>query len=252
MFHVVTVFLTPDARRADAALEPSEHRKMAREDLFVLLEQFRQISPVENLEAEPSINITGPGGKFIVRTGLGKLYVYNARDPSAPYAELTTSEFIAQLERAPASPPSAVEGEEPTAQPPAKTPSRGIAAAILAAGLALNGYTLYSVSYVESVNPRLDVTLIVDPAERKMRQNDVVGTYATGNQPGDRIIVITADEQVAFSELGARKREMEGRATYRLGRRAGKLCLATASSGIIEVRDIDTIVYYRDTYRRTK
>ena len=136
--------------------------------------------------------------------------------------------------------------------PSSGAPHRGIAVAILVAGLALNGYTLHSVFYVENVNARPDVTLITDAAELRMRQHDVIGTFATGGQPGDRVIAVSPDGRVAFSELGSRNGVADNSDTYRIGRRAGKLCLTTTDSGIIDARNIDTLVYYRDTYRRTK
>ena len=136
--------------------------------------------------------------------------------------------------------------------PPPRAAHRGIAVAILVAGLALNGHTVYSVFNVDNVNARPEVALITDATELRMRQHDVIGTFATGAQPGDRVIVVSPGGRVAFSELGLRDGGSANSDTYRIGRRAGKLCLTTTDSGIIDARNIDTLVYNRDTYRRTK
>lgn len=252
MFQVATVSLSADAGQAHASLGTTQLGDLSGADLFALLERFRQLDAVQNLEAEPHLAITTPSGRFLIRTGQGKLYLYNARDSAEPYSELTPAEIITHLERhaIPHAPDPSLTDSTPPSAPSA--PHRGIAAAILAAGLALNGYTLYSVFYVETVNVRPDVTLITDAAELKTRQFDVVGTFATGGQPGDRTIVVGADGRVAFSEIGSRNRVTDNADTYRIGRRAGKLCLTTIDSGVIDVLNIDTLVYYRDTYRRTK
>jgi hypothetical protein len=252
MFQVATISLSADARQANAALGTTPLGEVSRADLFALLERFRQIDAVQNIEAEPHFSINAPAGKFLVRTGQGKLFLYNARDSSAPYAELTTAEIITQLETSSSSrAPFSEHIPSPPASPP-RAPHRGIAAAILVTGFALNGYTLYSVFYVEEVNSRPDVTLITDAAELKMRRHDVVGVFATGGKPGDRTIEISPDGRVKFSELGLRTGAAETTDTYRVGRHAGKLCLATTDSGTIDVLNIDALIYYRDTYRRTK
>ena len=92
------------------------------------------------------------------------------------------------------------------------------------------------------------------------------GTVAekAGAQPGDRVITVGADGRVTFAEVGAATSLNNGTDTYRLGRHekkarspsassdTGRLCLTTTDSGVIDILNIDTLIYYRDTYRRTK
>ena len=69
---------------------------------------------------------------------------------------------------------------------------------------------------------------------------------------GDRVIAIDAGGNVRLQELGAHGTvQSETAGTYRLGRRDRRLYLALADGGQIEVTNRDTLVYYRDTYRRT-
>jgi hypothetical protein len=262
MFRVSTVNLSPDGRRFDPQAGTIDLGELPADQLVDLLERFRGIDPVENTEAEPHITATGRAGKFLVRTGRGKLFLYNARDSIEPYAELTADEIVVQLERtAVTAPPfasmTATDSGSSPAVPPApamhrSAPHRGIAAAILVTGLALNGYTLYSVFYTESVNEQPAVTLVTDPAELASRQQELLGTYRTGEQPGDRIIAIEADGRIRFTEIGSKNSVVNNADAYRLGRRAGKYCLTTAESGLIDIVDIDTLTYYRDTYRRVR
>jgi hypothetical protein len=262
MFRVSTVNLSPDAGRSDPQAGTIELGDLSAAELVELLERFRHINPVENTDAEPHVVAFGRSGKFLVRTGRGKLYLYNARDTVEPYAELTAAEIVTQLERtAVTAPPfatmsaadSVATATAPQAVAPHRSaPHRGIAAAILVTGLALNGYTLYSVFYTESVNEQPAVTLVTDPAELASRQRELPGAYRTGEQPGDRIITIEPDGRVRFTEIGSKNSLVNNADTYRIGRRAGKYCLTTADSGLIDIVDIDTLTYYRDTYRRVR
>ena len=102
------------------------------------------------------------------------------------------------------------------------------------------------------MHPNPDVRLPTDAKEAAARQAEVAGTYATGSRIGDRIIALQHDGRVDFSEVGRLSPGTAPPDTYRIGRRGPKLCLLTAESGLIEVANIDTVVYYRDVYRRTR
>jgi len=250
MFKVTTLNLAPDTRSALPAPDPTDLGELSADEFGALLARFRDLDSVQNLETDPHLVVTARAGKFIVRTSRGKLLLYDARDITAPYAELTVAEILAHLDRAPAAPVAADTLGDASAKA-ASAPHRGIAFAILVAGLVLNGYTLYSVFYTETVSEKPAVTLLVDPAEIAARQHDALGTFATGSQPGDRIIEVKPDG-VRFFALGSRGNLADNSDTYRLGHHGKNLCLATAESGVIDLTGIDTLVYYRDAYRRTK
>ena len=249
MLHVSTVNLSADTTAAGADFGLNQLGELSAAELVVLLERLRAIDAIQNAEADPHILIAARAGNFLVRTGQGKLLLYNARDTTEPYSELTAEQIVAQVDRAVTGAPFAA--DDP-AVPVAPAPNRGIAIAILLAGIALNGYTLYSAFYSESVNEKPALTLLIDPAEIAAQSQAVAGTYATGSQAGDRVIVITADGKIAFSEVGNARSINNGTDAFRLGRRDKKLCLSTTDSGIVDVVNIETVIYYRDTYRRTK
>jgi hypothetical protein len=119
---------------------------------------------------------------------------------------------------------------------------------MLLVGLALNGYILYSVFYVESVNKKPEVKLLSDAEEVRTREAALAGSYSTGTKTGDRVIEVTATGQVRFYELGAKGPINDSSDTYQLGRHDGQLCLAlTNDTGVIDLAG-DTLVYYRDVY----
>lgn len=254
MYQVSTVNLSRDGRHADPAFGNKDVGVIPPDDLLALLAQFRGLDAAQNQAADPYLVITGRSGKFHVRTGRGKLFLYNARDTVEPYAELSPPEILAQLERDTVTvAPFLLRDESPamSAPPRAKpVPNRAIAAAILVAGLGLNGFTLYSAFYTERVDERPAVVLVTDPAEAAARKREIAGTYATGTRPGDRVIVVHADGRVEFSEVGTSGSINANTDTYQLGRHGAKFRLSTHDSGVVDVLNLETLVYYHDTYRR--
>lgn len=252
MFKVTSVNLSSDTTAAAPDYGESDLGELSAAQLTALLERFAALDPVQNAAAEPGLRITAPAGHFLVRTGLGRLHLYNARDNTEPYADLTAEQIVALLDRPGEPDIASIPGGDAAASNINIPPNRGIALAILLAGLALNGYTLYSAFYTDSVHEKVAVTLLTDPAELAAQKQAVAGTYSTGDKNGDRQIEISADGRVTFSEIGNARSISNGADTFRIGRREKRICLTTADSGVIDVINIDTVIYYRDTYRRTR
>jgi hypothetical protein len=248
MYRVTTTHLGPDGRRASVADESRDLGVLNASQFTVLLDGFAEIDPVGNEEHDPHIVASGRGAKLIIRTSRGRLQVYDVRDHAAPGIEMGVA---AILERLDSIPDSRTPFTDDTDQPPPTAPHRGIAFAMLLVGLALNGYILYSVFYVESVNKKPEVKLLTDADEIRTREATLAGVYATGNRTGDRVIEVDAAGQVHFYEIGAKGPINDFRDTYRLGRHDGLLCLTTEASGVVDVV-ADTMVYYKDIYPRRR
>lgn len=250
MFTVSLFNLSADARVASPRFGPRELGEVTEGDLLALLEAFSLLPTLQVHESEPQITIVSDAGKYIVRTGQGKLFLYDARDTAEPYVELTAAEIVREIGGTAAAEPAA--GVAPDAAAPNRTPHRGIAICMLAAGLCLNGYTLYSVFYIDDVNQKPAVKVITDTTELASRQAAVIGRYATGSEAGDRYIVVGSDGRVRFGEISPGPARPESSDTYRIGRYEEQLCLTTPDSGVIDITGLNTLVYYRDIYRRTK
>ncbi len=252
MYRVSTVHLSADATHADPQAGTIELGELSAGEVVLLLEHFRDLNMIENLEADPYIEIYGHSGKFHIRAGRRRLFLYNARDTVEPYAELTPAEIIIQLERdavtvAPFVRPRIEPEDRPRMRPSFQ---RGIAVAILTVGLLVNSYTVYSVTYVEVVNQKPDLALLTEAGDIAARRTEVAGTYATGERTGDRVITLSPDGRVQFSEVGRTSRIAEVPETYQIGRSRGKLHLLTSAGDPIEILNLETLVCYRDTYRR--
>lgn len=252
MYRVATVHLTADLSGRDPDAGPKDRGEMSAGELMLRLEQFRDLNLTETGELDPYLEVTTPSGRFHVRTNRGRLLLYNARAPLEPYAELTPAEIIVQLERTPGSSAPFVRAPETMEQPAGQRrgTQRAIAAGILAVGLLINAYTIYSVTYVQSVNAKPNVTLLTDAKEIAARRTELVGTYVTGDRTGDRVITLQADGRVTFSELGRPGSLSELTDTYQIGRRGAKLCLVTGDGSVIDVANLENLSYFRDSYRR--
>jgi hypothetical protein len=249
MYRVTTSHLGPDARRIRAGSEDIDRGDLSASELTVLLDAFVEIDPVDNEEHDPHIVVVGRGAKLIIRTSRGRLQVYDMRDHAAPGIEMTVAATLERLDRlADTSTPFVDEAD----QPPPTAPHRGIAFAMLLVGLALNGYILYSVFYVESVNKKPEVKLITDADELKTRESALAGVYMTGVKTGDRVIEVTASGKVRFYEIGLKGPINDTTDTYSVGRHDGQLCLTLDTEvGVIDVVN-DTLVYYKDIYQRRR
>lgn len=250
MFTVSTVNLTPDLRTAQSDLGTCDFGQLDAGQLIILLQRFRDIDPVQNLEADPHVVVGGPAGKFIVRTNNRQLFLYSAYDTSQPAVELDAAAIAdaAQFHPRPLEVSPSASPEE--AAPRRRRARNGAAVAILAAGLLLNGYTVYSFFYIDDINRPPPVQLLTRESEIAAHRQAVAGRYFTGRTEGDRIIEIDPAGHVRFLRLTATGERLETTDTSRIGRLDTKLCLVTSDNGVIEILNIDALVYYRDTYRR--
>ena len=247
MYLVTTSHLGPDARRTSTATEAKDRGDLTSAELTALLDAFVEIDPADNEEFDPHVIVAGRGAKLIVRTSRGRLQVYDVWDHAAPAVEMTVAGILQRLDRVETVPPFAQVAELPAPT----APHRGIAFAMLTLGLILNGYILYSVFYVESVNKKVEVKLLTDADEIKAKEATLAGTYATGAKTGDRVIELDSAGQVHFYEIGAKGAINDSKDNYRIGRHDGLLCVTTAESGVIDLVG-DTLVYYRDVYQRRR
>jgi len=249
MYHVTTSRLGPDGRRVRAGTEDMDRGDLTAAELTVLLDAFVEVDPVGNEEHDPHITVSGRVAKLIIRTSRGRLQVYDLKDHAAPGIEMTVGGVLERLDRVVE---SAAPFKEEAEQPAPTAPHRGIAFAMLLVGLALNGYILYSVFYVESVNKKPEVKLITDADELKTRESALAGTYATGGKVGDRVIELTAAGKVRFYEIGMKGPINDERDSYTIGRHDGMLCLSMSTEvGLIDLVG-DTLVYYKDVYQRKR
>ena len=251
MFTVTSVHLSADTSSADSRLGPSELGLLTPDELRSLLDQLRRIESPQPNVTDPHLVVTSAAGRFIIRTSQGNLFLHNARDTTEPSGLLSPEEIVAQLDSQITQALFAVPSTPPASN--SKGASHyAIVLSLVFAGLALNSYTIYSVFNIESVAQLPAVVVLTDLNERTTRGRDAIGSYATGSRSGDRVITIISDGKIRFSERGSPDAISINTDTFRLGRRDKRLCLLTAESGVVDFVNPDTLLYYGDTYRRSK
>lgn len=253
MLKVSTTHLSPDCASADAQHGTRDLGQLAPEAFAALLEKFCAIDALQNHEHEPLLTVQSPADKFFIRTGGGKLYLYNARDTTQPYAELTIFGILEALGVAP--PPSGPTAEEFLANLPDAAPSRPrrtlLALTLLLAGLGLIIWSIDAYLHTEEKPAAPASTPVTDTASVARYRAQLAGAYATGNEPGDRRIILAADGGIIFRQLGADATPAdESSDTCTIGLDNQLLCLVTTKSGAITVQPGGSLLYYGDTYYR--
>jgi hypothetical protein len=243
-YHVLTYGLSPDMKRVHPEFGKIDRGNVSRNTLFKVLEIYRRLETDWETSAS-RIAIQGDSALFIVRVSGKQLTLGVEGERSGQSVPLAAEEIMVRLERPPA--PDPLNFRPPTA-PPEPRLHLGIALGLMVAGVALIGYALKPVLSAETARPTDTVEFEARELERP--QSAMAGLFATGHQPGDRHLKITADGHIVFIEIGPRN-ALDGRTdTFRTGRREKQTYLVTRRNGAIEMMDADTLVYYEDTYRR--
>ncbi len=126
----------------------------------------------------------------------------------------------------------------------------GVAVAFLLASAVLCTITTRSALRIEPVDPSPTVQPVADSAEKTAHLRDAIGTFATGSDPGDYRVAVNGSGHIRFSILGAKGALVEYEDSYQLGHRGDKFYLITSNSGLVELDDIDTVVFAGDQYHR--
>lgn len=127
-----------------------------------------------------------------------------------------------------------------------------VTSVLLLASALLLTRTIRRAVHVDRVNMPPPLTAIHDPRELAARKHDVVGTFATGTEPGDRVMILRHDGRIHFYPRGAEHTLFDTRDTYHVARDGRHVVVVTSHRGIIHVIDIDHLEYFGDTYERVR
>lgn len=267
-FGVTLINLAPDAHAAVEGNPPFELGLIPQRELLVLLATFASLDAVQNLKLDPEIRIHTKRDRYIVRTGEGKLFLYDARNPSNPaHVCSTPAELIGEIDGTaaalrtvapfPMDPSShrdagiAEDRAAETALPPAAPPPAKPTTLILAvAALILGGYVAYA-KFSGGTSAAAPALVALTTAERTAQDAALIGVYMTGTQPGSCGIAVQGDGNVKIFRVNQLAAPSTVYGSYRLGRIDSTLCLATDQpGGLIKVIDIRTLEYVGEKYER--
>lgn len=262
MYNLTLINLSADARTA-AINEGGniELKGVSAEDLRALLETFCAIDAVQNVTADPEIRIKTRHENYLVRTGQGKLFLYDVLNREAPAQVLTPEQTVAELDGSamaertvapfmmPGMAAYAAREPEPIAAPrDALNLPRVIVMAVIALGL--GGAIFY---LQEPIFSRAEPALFKpsEAAELSALRASLAGVYMTGIAAGHHGIVLSTTGELKLFEMNARAAPGVVYASARVGRSGDKLILATNQpGGLIEVSGDGALLYCGEIYRR--
>ncbi len=259
MFRVTLVNLDPSGRTATAEAGPRYLGELGREELLALLEAFRTLDAIQNVEADPEIVIEVRGRKHVVRTGQGRLLLHDPRDSSQPSLVLTAEQIVAEVDGSAAAArskapfvPLAVEraaASEPVRPAPPRRLGLRLALGTAAAGLLAS--PPYPALNAQLADQAIDFTPLGDETALAEQRRALVGVYMTGAQPGHHGIALNEDGTLRIFLINAQSPPSSRVDAFRVGHSDGKLSLQHHQpGGLMLVTGKDTLLYAGETYRR--
>jgi len=265
-FQVTLHHLAPDAAAASLAYPEVTLAAATRPQLRDLLVAFGQVAARLTIyePSIPEIRVKTDQNNFIVRASYGRLLLVGWE--AARRGEEHTIEFILstitettepldadEAKKDEAAKPAAAQSQNPL-RPQTATPwaPRWVKiAALVVVIIGLNGFTAW-VLFSPPASTVPQHTVLPD-AETQALLARAVGEYQTGPNEGDRRLVIEADGKLRLAKYGPQKALLEERTkTLRGALVNGQPALLTSDPSVLQVKDAETVILYRTTYRRVR
>lgn len=262
MFRTTLTNLDPDGTQA--CLGGGKHTlgDLEAHEVVVLLDAFCTLDPAENARAEPEIIFESRRNKYVVRTGMGQLHVYDPRRPLEPALVLTALQLLAEMDgSADASrtrPPFPVPGDslpEPVPMFEAPKPISALRPpyrmALIAAVVLLTGYLVYAPPSAALPRPADTFEPVADEREADAAIQKLAGVYLTGSQPGHHGISLAADGTLKLFQLNLIGPPSLIQDTFQVGRIGGQpSALGHQTGGAIRFEGSETLTFCGETYHR--
>lgn len=262
MFRTTLTNLDVEAGHASADYGKECLGELASHEVVVLLDRFCTLDPAENARAEPEILFESRRSKYVVRTGMGQLHVYDPRRPLEPALVLTALQLLAELDGTAAAsrtrPPFPMAEDQPSeptllfVQPkPVSALQAWHRIALSAATILLTGYLVYAPRSVASPGPAESFEPIATGQEAETIRGTIAGVYMTGSQAGHHGIALATDGTMKLFQLNAQGIPSLIRDNFRVGRIEGKLgVLGHQPGGTIRLTEAKTLTFCGETYHR--
>ena len=261
VFSVTLHHLAPGAKAAGLAYPdvplPAVNAAQLRDLLYSMSEVAARLTIYE--PSTPEIRVKTDRDSYVIRTCYRRLSfvgyetLLRGEDHSANYILSTITGMAEPAKAAPkierfasASPADASRG---TPGPAGRIP-RWVKITVLAVLIiACNATAVWMLLRpTPTLAPHYD--LLADPESLALLAK-VAGEYRTGNQPGDRRLVIDPDGTLHLAKFGPQQAILDE--TMRSARGAvvaGRTALITSDSSVLAIKDADAVILYGSVYRR--
>lgn len=254
MFSVTLINLSADGRTATEGARPLDLGRLTPSEFSALLDAFATIDEIQNLKSDPEIRVQTKRERFTIRTGDGKLFLYDARRPNEPAYVYSSAQIIAELDgsaadqrtSAPFVTLTAKERSQPAVEAPPSPEELATIAEfrptqvpwfLIVASVALAGLVAV-VAETSSSNPDLPPLTPLAKAEQTKEDAAVTGVYMTSNLPNGHGIAVLGDGNLKLFTINAQAAPSVVLGSFKFGRIGETLYLATNQpGGLIKVID---------------
>jgi hypothetical protein len=254
--------LDDQARRASPELGRTTLGELQPDSVQALLERFQSIDPIENVEADPEIILEYRQRRQIVRTGQGRLQLYDPRNLLEPALQLSPAEIIAELDGSAAAARSravtaaaeiaeAARAEEPLIPPPVPALNPAWRLTLITTAAVLAAYLVFSLQPWTSGQPETHFEPIATEQEATLIREEIAGVYMTGNQPGSHGISLSPDGAMKIFQLNAEGVPSLIQDSYEVGRVRGILGVRAGQGGEPMMQTgRHTLSFFGESYQR--
>lgn len=250
-FTVTLHQLAPDLSEAGQRFSDTAAGPMSAEALRERIEAFARLAPATQYPTQPELRIVGPTGRFLVQARNGEMRV-SSWSAQAGGAGLSAEQIVAMVlgvETVVAAPPRGAAAWGGAR----RNSGRGKLAALVLGVVGVNGLTVWLLVQPPPPLPPeiLPAYQVVAPERAQRVLDEFAGEFDTGMAEGDRHLSIRRDGGIRWFKWGA-SRQVEEETSLRASaaESRGRAVLVTENSGMIELKDPITIVFFGDTYRR--
>ena len=259
LFKTSTVGLAEHAAGVDGSSAAREVGELTAAQLVELLARFAALDAVQIADADPRVMVTSRLGRFSIGTQGGKLFVYETRDASRTYVELTPAEIPGYLDNGLTSGLAAPATDAPGEEAPSgrgarpRPPRTGLALVLVALGVAAVAGSVAFTFRTDPIDAEVEYTTVSDTEAATLRAQ-AAGTYVADDGPANRhSLVIAADGAVQYVDMNtddtiADDVTVDSSVTML----AGTGPVFRTSLGPIEFHAPDRLIFARETYVRQR
>lgn len=258
--------LAPGATAASLAYDDVQLASVTPVQLRELLHAFSAVAAHLTIyePSAPEIRVKTDQSVFVIRARYRRLCLVGWE--TSMRGEEHTVSFILTTITGTAEPAKAAPKAEPAHAPAATHPPShvhappetgfhlprwGKIALLTAVIIGLNVFTAWMLFKPAATTVPSHVPLA--EAESRALLTKVAGEYETGSREGDRRLVIQPDGTLRLAKYGAQRNLTEERIKTARGALVdGRAALITSDPSVLVIKDADTVVLYRTTYRRSR
>ena len=247
--------ISADFSEISLGLEEIDLGSLSEESLIDLLKRFLAIDPVDLIDADPEIIITGRRGRYSVKNSHHKLTLRPVADPMAAFVELSAEEIPSWMDQT----DSLLQPEDHTSKRNQaillihqRSPRQYYVAALMIISLGIFGATVYYSFRPAPINDEAEYQPVKNPQKIATLNKMAVGRF-TNIDASVKILVQDNNRLVLIKLDGPQHRQKnESTHPYKFMTNAkGEPVLYTSEIGVINLINQSTLRDNGDAYRRT-